>query len=410
MCPDSRVTRRALLGAGIGVGGVVLAGCTSPEPEPPDDVLTIYHLDVGQADSTVLVTPEDETVVVDTGNWLQEGQTVLEYLDAIGVEHIDHLVATHAHADHIGGHAEIIEQFETEHDGIGFVYDSGVPHTTQTYADYIDAVDAYGHDLLVVEEGEQLPVAGVDVFALNPPAGDSGDDIDYNCVALQVEYDGVTHLMTGDAGSDAEQRMVSEWGTRLPSDIYQVGHHGSSTSSSEPFVETVDPDIAVASSAYDSQFGHPHDEVLVRFGEFDIETYWTGVHEETTVTVDGTVTTEPDIAFTTDPLELLADKPDSETARVPAGVDGSGGSRFVVDRVEDGRAVLLPLAGGGSDGRMTVAPERLPDGAGERSVVSVTVERGGLRGIEPDTAATEERAAVTAERLARLSRPLSDTR
>jgi Predicted hydrolase (metallo-beta-lactamase superfamily) len=60
---------------------------------------------------------------------------VLDYLEAIGVEHIDHLVATHAHADHIGGHAEVIEQFETEHDGIGFVYDSGVSHTTQTYED-----------------------------------------------------------------------------------------------------------------------------------------------------------------------------------------------------------------------------------------------------------------------------------
>jgi len=191
------------------------------------------------------VTPGDETVVVDTGNWLQERQTVLEYLDAIGVEHIDHLVTTHARADHIGGHAEIIEQFETEHDGIGFVYDSGVTiHHTDIRRLHRGRRRVYGHDLFLVEEGEQLPVAGVDVFALDPPTGDSGDDIDYNCVALQVEYDGITHLMTG----DAEQRMISEWGTRLPSDICQVGHHGSSTSSSEPFVETVDPDIAVASS------------------------------------------------------------------------------------------------------------------------------------------------------------------
>lgn len=94
--------------------------------------------------------------------------------------------------------------------------------------------------------------------------------------------------------------------------------------------------------------------MLVRFGEFDIETM--GVHEGTTATVNGTVTMEPDIAFTTDPLELLADKPDNETARVPVGVDGSGRSRFVVDRVEDGRAVLLPRAGGGSDGRMSIRP------------------------------------------------------
>jgi beta-lactamase superfamily II metal-dependent hydrolase len=64
----------------------------------------------------------------------------------------------------------------------------------------------YGHDLFLVEEGEQLPVAGVDVFALNPAMGDSGDDIDYNCAALQVTHDGVTHLMI----EDAEQRMLPE--------------------------------------------------------------------------------------------------------------------------------------------------------------------------------------------------------
>ena len=137
--------------------------------------------------------------------------------------------------------------------------------------------------------------------------------------------------------------------------------------------------------------------MLVKFSEFDIETYWTGVYEGTTVTVDGAVTTEPDVAFTTDPLELLADKPDSEAARVPVESDGSGRLRFVVDRVEAGRAVLLPPADSGIDEPMTVPPDRLPNGTGEASVVSVTVERGGLRGIELDTAATKERTAAVAE-------------
>jgi len=72
-----------------------------------DGELEIHHIDVGQADSTLIITPEGETILVDTGDWRQSGQGVIEYPDAHEIDRIDHLVATHAHADHIGGHDEI---------------------------------------------------------------------------------------------------------------------------------------------------------------------------------------------------------------------------------------------------------------------------------------------------------------
>ena len=290
---------------------------TDDEVPAVDGTLELHHIDVGQADSTLVVTPEEETILIDTGHWQQNGAVVIEYLEEMDIYRIDHLVATHGHADHIGGHAEVIEHFETERDGIGNIYDSGVPHTTQTYENYLDAVDAYDHELLLVEDGDTVPLDddSVNVQVINPPAGDSGDDLHYNSVSLRIEFGNVTYLTTGDAETEAEERMVDDWNDSLDSDLYQAGHHGSSTSSSTPFMDAVAPDIAIISSDFDSQFGHPHDEVLTAFADRDIETYWTGVPGDILVTTDGdssdVETTEP---CSTDAEELLEEKPADDSA------------------------------------------------------------------------------------------------
>lgn len=286
---------------------------TSTGTDPPGE-LEIHHIDVGQADAALLVTPANETILVDTGHWQDDGDTVIEYLDAHGVDRVDHLVSTHAHADHIGGHAAVIEYFETERDGIGNIYDSGVTHTTQTYGNYLDAVETHEKELLIVEEGDSLPIEddAVSADVLNPPGGDKGSDLHNNSIALSIKIGDVTYLTTGDAETDAEQRMVEEWGDELEADIYQAGHHGSSTSSTDPFLEAIDPDVAVISSAYDSQYGHPHDEVLKAFADGNIETYWTGVHGHVVISTDGgAVTAETSVDVTSDAEGLLNEKRDS---------------------------------------------------------------------------------------------------
>jgi competence protein ComEC len=415
---DSRITRRDLLGAGVGAGALVIAGCSEPDPDPDPDPdpeptgdIDIHHLDVGQADATVLVT-NNETIVIDTGDWPQEGQPVIDYLENLGIQHVDHLVATHAHADHIGGQAELIEHFETEHDGVGFVYDAGIQHTSQTYEDYLDAVDEYDKDLLIVEEGEALPVDEMEVFALNPPANDTRDGLHYNSVTLLFGDGGISYLTTGDAETDAESRMTSEWPDLLDVDIYQAGHHGSSTSSNDGFVDAVDPDLGVISSAYDSQFDHPHDETLLTFDEHSVETYWTGVHARTKVIVEnGTVTTETDESFSTDPLDILEATPDTGSdERIPIPLEDSDAATLVVDRIEGGTAVLLSGSGGSVDSQAVVPAGRLPAAAGEGTVLSVTVEDGAVRDISVDTEADEKRRQAISQRLERLSTPLSDVR
>ena len=280
-----------------------------------DGELEIHHIDVGQADSALLITPGGETILIDTGDWRQSGQGLIEYLDEHDVDRIDHLVATHAHADHIGGHDEIIEHYETERDGIGAAYDSGVAHTSATYERYLDAIEEHDVDLFEVEEGDELPIEDdrLTGLMLNPPEGDSGTDLHYNSVTIAFEFGEFAYLTTGDVEADAEQRMVEQWTDELDVDAYQAGHHGSSTSSTESFMSEVDPSIAIISSDRDSQYGHPHDETLETFDEFGIETYWTGVHEDIILTTDGQeITVETTTEFSNDPIDLLEEKPHEE--------------------------------------------------------------------------------------------------
>ncbi|SDJ51631.1 ComEC/Rec2 family competence protein [Natronorubrum texcoconense] len=313
-------------------GLLVLSGCVggfgvSDDPEDAasgddavDGELEIHHIDVGQADATLLVTPAGETILIDTGDWRQDGQGVIDYLESEDIDRVDHLVATHAHADHIGGHAAVIEHFEEHGEGVGAAYDSGVAHTSQTYESYLDAVEAYEIRLFEVSEGSTLPLedGAVEATVRNPP-DDGGDGLHFNSVALSVEFGEFTYLTTGDAERNAEQRMVDAHGDDLAADVYQAGHHGSSTSSTDPFLDRVDPDIAVVSSALESQYGHPHDEVLESFADRDIVTYWTAVHGDIVLTTDGTdasVTAEHDEP--TDPETLLERKHEPESDSVSA--------------------------------------------------------------------------------------------
>ncbi len=322
--PSRRLSSSRVLLVLAVVAMLVLAGCTAipgtgEEPSPStadvDGEFELHHIDVGQADATLLITPDEETILIDTGDWRSDGSESIEYLEDRDIDRIDHLVATHGHADHIGGHAAVIEHFEDEGDGVGAAYDSGVAHTSQTYDNYLDAIEEHDVALFEVAEGDELPTDDDEVEAtfLNPPEGESGTDLHYNSVALSVEFGEFSYLTTGDAEEDAEEQMTDEWSDHLESDVYQAGHHGSSTSSTEAKLDASAPEIAVISSAEGSQYGHPHDEVLEEFGERDIETYWTGVHGDVVVTTDGatsTVSTEHEAS--SDPDDLLERKSEGE--------------------------------------------------------------------------------------------------
>jgi competence protein ComEC len=290
------------------VGLVFLAGCAGGAPgvQPPTEpdadadagdeptvetangTVAVHYINVGQSVSTLVVGPGGETMLVDTGHYNDDGEHVLRYLRRHDVTRIDHLVTSHNDADHIGGNAAVIEYYETEADGIGAVYDPGIAASTQTYAEYLDAVEEHDVTLYETREGDGIQFGEVDVDVLGPPDPYLESEArNENSIVLKLTHGETSFLLSGDAEDDQEAYLIDAYGTELRSTVLKAGHHGSSSSSSGAFLDAVQPRAVVVSSAYDSQYGHPHDEVLQRLSERSIPTYWTATHGDVVLVSDG---------------------------------------------------------------------------------------------------------------------------
>ncbi|WP_415380531.1 lamin tail domain-containing protein [Halosimplex sp. TS25] len=290
---------------------------SSPSPATDDSTTTgtaasvngtveVHFINVGQSVSTLIVGPTNETMLIDSGDFTNDGEYVLQYLERHNITRIDHFVVTHADADHIGGNAAVIDYYETEANGIGAVYDPGIAASTQTYEEYLDAVETHNVTLYETREGDPLPFDGADVDVLGPPEPYlENRDRNENSIVLQLSYGNTSFLFTGDAEDDQEAYLVDTYGAALQSTILKAGHHGSKSSTSSAILDAVGPKAVVISSAYDSQYGHPQEEVLQRLADRSIPAYWTATHGNTVLVSNGThVTVETQQAAPTDPTEL----------------------------------------------------------------------------------------------------------
>jgi competence protein ComEC len=303
---------------------VVLTGCSGAAPvsEGPDTTPTaagptttttatggtvaVHNINVGQSTSTLVVGPTGETMLIDTGDFNDDGELVLAYLQRHDIDRIDHLVVTHNDADHIGGNAAVIEYYETEADGIGAIHDPGIAASTNTYEEYLDAVERHDVRLLETREGDRIDVEGVDVQVLGPSEPYLADGArNENSIVLRLEYGRTSFLWTGDAEAQQEAYLVEHYGPQLNSTVYKAGHHGSGSSSSGPLLNAASPEAAVISSAYQSRYGHPHEEVLQRLADRSIPAYWTAVHGDIVLVTDGeTISVRTQASATTDSLSL----------------------------------------------------------------------------------------------------------
>ena len=327
---------------------------TGDGPRPANGTLSVQFINVGQSSATLVVGPTGETMLVDSGDYADDGRYVLAYLDRLGIDRIDYLVTTHADADHIGGHAAVIEHFETRKEGIGAVYDPGIAASTRTYEEYLDAIETHGVPLYETRAGDTIPFAGVDVEVLGPPATPLADgERNENSIVFRVAFGSRSFLLTGDGETTEERYLVERYGDRLRSTVLQAGHHGSRSSSHESFLDAVRPTAVVVSSAYDSQYGHPHEETLRRLAERSVPTYWTATHGDIVFTTDGrSLTVETQREAPTDPLRLRdapAIAPGTGGEPDPRGAVGSSGGGPTEERrkpavADGGRATAVALS------------------------------------------------------------------
>lgn len=215
----------------------------------------VHFIDVGQGDAALLLSG-GQAVLVDAGT-SQSADSLVRYLQELGVTELYAAIATHPHADHIGGMAQVIEAFP-----IGHFYMGAETQNTATYERMLDALDAQGVPVSVPEPGEELVFdSGASVTFLGPtddvPKGNLNDR-SLICLFRAGEQD---VLLMGDAESAAEQSLLAHYPS-LRCDVLKVGHHGADTSSSVEFLRTVQPTTTVISCGVDNDYGHPDPQTL----------------------------------------------------------------------------------------------------------------------------------------------------
>ncbi len=301
--------------------------------------LTVQFIDVGQGDS-ILVQYGDKDMLIDAGD-RGTGDDVAEYIKRKGVTSLDYVVATHPHADHIGGMSDILKTFP-----IGQFLDSGYPHTSGTYEYMLETIDSNNIPFTTVKRGDKIDFAsGIVVEVLNPGSSYFTDDLNQNSVVLKITDESVSFLLMGDAGIEAEGAIVKD-GYNVDADILKVGHHGSSTSSGETFISAVSPAVSIIEVGTGNKYGHPHPEALETLHKTST-VYRTDIDGTVTVTTDGsayTVTTEktavtnyteisetPTQTPTETPTQTLTETPTQTSTEMPAeetddtGSSSSGG-------------------------------------------------------------------------------------
>ena len=246
--------------------------------------LKVHYIDVGQGDSEFLELPNGQTMLIDAGN-PENGQQIVGYIKNLGHSKVDYLVATHPHADHIGGMAAVINNLD-----IGSFYAPKVTTTTQTYKGLIYALQSKKLGIHVAKAGTNMFKTGNLLADIIAPVNISGDDLNQYSAVIMLTYGDNRFLFTGDAGEPSESQITAD----VKADVLKVGHHGSSTSTSQAFLNKVKPKYAVIEVGAGNSYGHPTAATLSKLQTIGATIYRTDK--------DGT------IIFTSDSHTITVDK------------------------------------------------------------------------------------------------------
>ena len=271
----------ALLGC-VGLDGTNPSSPPS-SPAPREGVLTVEVLDVGQGDSILLRAPDGKVLLID-GSTGGEGVAIPPMLAQRGISRIDLLIATHPHADHIGGLDDVVASLP-----VGLFVDSGQAHTTRGYQALMEGVEARGVRYQTAEAGDRFNLgAEVRVELLHPAARlltGTRSDLNSNSVVARVTHGDNCFLFTGDAEAPTEEALLRRG--LGPCAVLKVAHHGGAHSSTAEFLDAVRPEIALISAGEGNSYGHPAAEAIARLEAAGAAVYRTDTMGTLRVVSDG---------------------------------------------------------------------------------------------------------------------------
>jgi competence protein ComEC len=258
-------------------------------PPPLEGDWQMHVIDVGNADS-ILLTNGQKHVLIDAGE-NGDGEKVLDYLAQRHITRLDYVIATHFHADHIGGMTDVINGVDIDKFLLSYMAEEDTP-TTKTYLNMLTALADKQVDVVEVKPRDTFAVGDMLLTVLAPLEINS--ELNNQSIVCRVTCDQVHFLLMGDAEKDSEE-LILESGQEIAADVIKLGHHGSSSSSHKAFLEKVNPTYSVMTCGEDNKYGHPHEETLALVEEMALQNYRSDKHGNIVFTTDGkniTVETE----------------------------------------------------------------------------------------------------------------------
>ena len=255
--------------------------------------LEMTAIDVGQGDSLLISFPDSKLALVDGGGVLTFGRrgkprfdigedVVSPYLWRRSIRKLDVVVMTHAHDDHAQGLPAIIENFHPDELWTGATPASAV------WSAVLEKARAEEVKIVSMESGRSFGFGGAQIEVLSPASGYVPSETPRNndSLAVRIRYKDRSFLLTGDMEKPMEARLLGT-GTPIRSDVLKVGHHGSNTSSTVPFLDAVSPSLAVISDGFENSFRHPHPQVLDRLAQHHAGVLRTDLSGMITIWTDG---------------------------------------------------------------------------------------------------------------------------
>lgn len=255
----------------------ICTGCNLPASEPiKDSGFSIHFIDVGQGDAA-LVECDGHYMLIDGGT-TENSSKMYAVLMEKQIDYLDYVVGTHPDADHIGGLAGALNYASA-----GNVLCSVTEHDTESFQNFKKYADRNGGGIRIPKAGEQFSLGTATVTVLSVNTGFSVND---DSIVLKIAYGKTSVLFTGDAEYDAEQTLLKN-NIDISADVLKVGHHGSASSTSEAFLNAVNPSYAIISVGENNDYQHPTDVVLNRLEKQGTEIYRTDLSGEIYLTSDG---------------------------------------------------------------------------------------------------------------------------
>ena len=252
-----------------------------PSAIAPEGELQVHFIDVENADC-ILVRQGEHNMLIDAGD-IGDEDAILDYLNRQGVKKLDLVISTHPHADHIGEMTTVLENIPVDRFIMSYMPEGKEP-TTKVYLSMLETL--YEKNIPVDEaEPGKVYTFGTAQFQILAPL-EEDDDPNAMSVVTRLTFGDRAFLFTGDAEEEVERQMLTR-GFTLQADVLKVGHHGSRTSTSDPFLRAVDPEIAVITCGVGNKYGHPHNETTARLSEAGVTTYRADVCGDIVITSDG---------------------------------------------------------------------------------------------------------------------------